>query len=71
MPVGVQIDLSSEIDAYLYLLDADGNVLEENDDWQNGTDSRISRHLSTGTYTIQATTFDEEESGEFSLAINT
>ena len=71
MLVGVQIDLSSEIDAYLYLLDADGNVLEENDDWQNGTDSRISRHLSTGTYTIEATTFDEEESGEFSLAINT
>lgn len=71
MPLEVRIDLSSDIHAYLYLLDADGNVLEENDDWQDGTDSRISRHLAVGTYTIEATTFDKEESGEFSLAINT
>ena len=71
MPLVVRIDLSSEVDAYLYLLDADGNVLEENDDWQDGTDSRISRHLAAGTYTIEATTFGEEESGEFSLVINT
>ncbi len=70
-PLMLSIDLSSSVDAYLYLLRADGTVLDENDDWQDGTDSRISRHLAAGTYTIEATTFGEAESGEFSLAINT
>ena len=72
MPVGVQIDLSSEVDAYLYLLDADDAVLDDNDDWQEGTESRISRHLNYRySIRLRQQAFGEEESGEFSLAINT
>ena len=74
LPLAITIDLTSSVDTYLYLLNgtsADGAVLDENDDWEDGTDSRISRHLAAGTYTIEATTFGEAESGEFSLAINT
>ena len=74
LPLTITIDLRSNVDTYLYLLNGsniDGAVLDENDDWQDGTDSRISRHLAAGTYTIEATTFGESESGEFSLSINT
>ncbi len=70
-PLTLSIDLSSSVDTYLYLLRSDGSVLDENDNWQDGTNSRINRHLVAGTYMIEATTLGEEESGEFSLAINT
>lgn len=75
MPMFVTIDLTSnDADTYLYLIkgsDLDGDVLEENDDWQDGTDSRISRHLVPGTYIIETTTYQTEKPGDFSLAINT
>lgn len=75
MPMFVTIDLTSNnVDIYLYLIkgsDLDGDVLEENDDWQDGTDSRISRHLAPGTYIIEATTAIDEQIGDFTLVINT
>jgi hypothetical protein len=50
----VQISLqSSNFDTYLYLYDAYGNLIEENDDGGNGTNSQIIRMLTSGnTYTI-------------------
>ena len=77
--VDVTIDLISEVDTYLYLISGDnptGEILEENDDRPDdddeglsNTDSRIRRRLPAGTYAIEATTWDEGETGEFTLNI--
>ena len=69
----VTIDLKSEVDAYLYLVSGDahdGDVLAEDDDVGDNTDSRITRRLAAGTYAIEATTFNEEEAGAFTLEIS-
>ena len=68
------ITLESEKDTYLYLLDGhgkDGTTLHENDDIESGvnTDSRISATLQSGDYTIEATTYEAETSGDFTLEI--
>ena len=69
----VTIDLTSETDAFLYLLQGsgeDGAVETENDDAATGnTDSSITITLEAGTYTIEATTYEAGEVGEFSLAV--
>ena len=70
---GVTIDLKSEVDAYLYLVSGDahdGDVLDEDDDGGDDTDSRITRSLAAGTYAIEATTYDEEEAGAFTLQVS-
>ena len=63
----VQIDLVSDEDTYLYLLrgaDANGSVVADNDDVESGnTDSRVTETLAPGTYTIEATTYDEGPPG--------
>lgn len=72
----VTIDLTSHADAYLYLIGGDsidGEVLDENDDNEDmdgGNDSRIRRRLEAGTYTIEATTYGAEETGDFTLVIS-
>ena len=43
--------------------------LEENDDGGAGTDARIERFLTAGTYTIEATTYDADEAGDFALTV--
>ena len=55
----------------------DGTVLHENDDHDTSefslastTDSGISASLSAGSYTIEVTTYDAEETGEFTLTIS-
>lgn len=74
----VVITLTSSIDAYLYLLDDffDGEILAENDDRPDddadglsNTDSRIRRRLPAGNYIIEATTYEQEETGAFTLVI--
>ena len=67
------------MDTYLYLREGDGRdgtVLHENDDHDtsefslaSSTDSGISASLSAGSYTIEVTTYDAEETGEFTLTI--
>ncbi len=67
----VTIDLtSSDADTYLYLIDSYGFEEDWNDDWDFGSDSRISRALSsTGTYTIEATTYFSGTTGDFDLSL--
>ncbi len=70
-PAEVTISLTSEEDAYLFLLKGDGvtgTTLYENDDTE-GTDSRIEATLRPGTYTIEATTYEEGITGEFELEV--
>ena len=70
----VQIDLISDTDPYMFLLQRagrSGTVETENDDVVSGSDtnSRISRTLAAGTYTIEATTYSVGATGRFSLSI--
>ena len=69
----VTIDLGSTEDTYLVLRSGSGKsgrVVAENDDIGNGNlNSRISRTLSAGTYTVEATTFEPATTGNFTLTI--
>ncbi len=73
-PVSVSLT-SSAFDTYLFLLDPDGNILEENDDSGNGTSSRIPINSgviilpATGQYIIGANSFDVS-TGAYSLTLN-
>ena len=69
----VTITLESETDPYLFLLDSDGVVLSENDDIStNGGNynSQIRQTLAAGDYTIEATTYSREATGDFTLTLS-
>ncbi len=73
----VRIDFeSSDFDTYLKLRagkSKTGDILAEHDDvnYHGGdTDSRINRQLNAGTYTIEATTFDLDTSGSYTLTLS-
>ena len=71
--VEVSISLASSTDTYLFLLagsGTDGTVLASNDDGGDGTNSRIVRTLSAGTYTVEATTFLSGSTGSFTLRVS-
>ncbi|MEW5800777.1 MAG: M4 family metallopeptidase [bacterium] len=68
----VQIDLESSVDTYLYLLSGNagnGTVLKYDDDGGDNYNSRIITTLSAGTYTIEATTYCSEKTGNFTLSV--
>ena len=68
----VTVTLESDTDTYLYLLDGDGDVVDENDDIDReggDYDSRIRVTLDPGDYTIEATTYSAEATGEFTLTV--
>ena len=70
----IVINLSSDEDTYLYLLNGhgrSGTVLYEEDDIVYGvnTNSRLSENLPAGDYTIEATTYYAQISGDFTLKI--
>ncbi len=70
--VSFQADLTSSTDAYLFLLSGSGNsgsVIAENDDGGGNNNSRITRSLSPGTYTMEATTFSSGATGSFTLTL--
>lgn len=65
----VTIDMTSDDDTYLILLGPDGTVVAENDDYE-GLDSRIETGLpSDGTYTIVATSYDDDETFPYELTL--
>ena len=65
----VRIDLQSQVDNYLYLLDSRGTVVAEDDNGGNGHNARIDEELPFGTYTVEATTFDPQTIGDFTLIV--
>ena len=72
-PSQVTVDLVSSADTYLYLRAGSGQksgaVLVFDDDGGDGYDSRISRRLAAGDYTIEATTYRSSAAGPFSLTV--
>ena len=68
----VRIDLTSSHDTYLYLMSGSrttGSVLESDDDDGDGRNSQIRRRLASGTYTIEATTYNGRKTGAFALTV--
>ena len=71
----IVMNLSSEEDTYLYLLNGHGKggtTLHSNDDIASGgvnLNSRLSVTLQPGSYTIEATTYKPATSGSFTLTI--
>lgn len=64
---------SSNADTYLNLLSGagrDGSVLHSNDDDGSSSRSRIQTTLAAGTYTVEATTYDAGETGDFTLSLS-
>ena len=70
----VTIDLSSDVDTYLYLREGSatsGTAPHSNDDIESGnTNSQIVAALSAGSYTIEATTYNEDTTGSFTLSVS-
>ncbi len=66
----VQIDLTSSIDTYLYLLDINGNQISYNDDGGEGYNSRLNISLAAGKYLLVAATYSSGQSGSFQLSVN-
>ena len=72
----VTIRLNSEVDTYLYLMkgtEKDGEIVEKNDDAVPVEDLNSAiedKDLEAGEYTIEATAFDIEKSGSFTLAVS-
>jgi len=66
-----QIDLMSQhFDAYLYLLDDAGGILEEDDDGGEGLNSRIIYNAQrTGEHRIVATSLGPNNFGQFTLMV--
>jgi hypothetical protein len=70
----IVIDLESEADTYLYLLDSNDNVIAENDDRDFSAadfNSRIETTLSAGVYTVVVASFSTGESDVFDIEIDT
>jgi hypothetical protein len=66
----LRIDLmSSEFDAFLVLEDANGSVIDMDDDSGAGFNSRIQRALDAGRYRILATTYAPGMRGSYELSV--
>ena len=73
----VTIELTSDdVDTYLYLREGEvrsGDAEHENDDIESGgvnLNSRIIETLDAGIYTIEATTYNPNEAGTFTLTVS-
>jgi hypothetical protein len=69
----LQIDMmrgeGGDVDPYLVLADQYGNEIETNDDGGSGFDSRITRYLEAGRYTITARDLFGGDAGPFRLEV--
>ena len=69
----IRVDLrSQQADSYLYLLDAEGHRITDNDDGGAGLDARVERDLTPAAYMVEATTVGGRGRGEaeFSLSVS-
>ena len=71
----ITVELESSADTYMYLMQGAGKtgaILHYNDDItrNENPNSRISESLPAGDYTIEATTYDVETTGNFTLAVS-
>lgn len=68
----VEITVSStEIDSYLYVYDAAGSLLAENDDaTADARDAGLTLQVVPGCYRIEVTSFDAGETGAYTLRID-
>lgn len=59
-----------QLDTYLRLYDADGKILEQNDDYESGNSGIIDFKVSTPkTVTIEAATFNDVSQGHYKLQV--
>ena len=68
----VTIDLTSTKDTYLFLLSGvnkNGSIVAQDDDGGSGYNSKITRTLAAGNYTIEATTYSTT-TGSFTLKVS-
>ena len=64
--------VSDSVDAYLRVVQRDGNVVARNDDGGDGTDARLEFEApNSGDYLVVATTFGSAETGAYSLHVRT
>src|SRR5688572_18155577 len=61
--------VSSVVDPYLFVLNAQGTVLAEDDDGGAGVNARVLRSFPAGEYIILANTFDANSYGAFQLTV--
>lgn len=68
--VTINLDTTRDNDAYLYLLNSQGEVVASDDDAGGDRDSRINNQsLNAGNYTIIAATYDIGMRGDFTLSL--
>ena len=61
---------SGTFDTYMEVKDSNGNVVGEDDDGASGTNSRLTLPIhSAGTYTVIVRSFDDNESGPYTLTV--
>jgi serine protease Do len=60
---------SPAFNAYLILVNANGQVVAEDDDGSDGTNARITVTVPAGTYYIYATSYYEGQTGSYTLAV--
>jgi len=69
----VQVSMEAidpDLDTFLIVTDGDGTVLETDDDGGPGTDSRLQMQVpEDGSYTIYATSYSDDETGEYELSL--
>jgi len=68
----IRIELDSEVDNYLFLLDEEGNIVAENDDRLDEFDNlnaAIDVTLERGTYTIVVATWNPGETDIFDISV--
>ena len=66
----LQIDMTSTaLDSYLFLLDANGALVAADDNSGGGSNARITRPLSAGTYYVVANNFAPGTGGAYTLSV--
>lgn len=60
----------AEVDTYLRLYDANGNLIAENDDFGGTLNSNVNIELQAGTYAFSAAGYNDAEIGNYTATVN-